>query len=572
MLTEKKLTGYPHIDKPWLKYHSQESACRIDLNGTIYNNFLKTAMRKSEDLALIDFKSGIKLTYAELLKQADAFANALSAMGIGRDNKVGVLGFHCLVDPVALLGANKLGATTVFINPDGGPSDIAQNVQYVDILILENVFTEMEPAINHKQIPVVIFGDYPYFPSPHCMGYDDFIKAGRAQTVDNILPQEDRAALVIFSSGSTGTAKPIVHTNRTVNAAIQKMLSSDFPINENNILIKAIPSHIGLGVITTMLVSLIAGATFVQLKGLPDPAVGLAEETFGLIAHHKEWMTKNDIQNKEGLILFAAPYFAKYILARIDELKDMSMIKGILLGGAKMQKEELDMMDKAFAEKGLNIPICNGYGQNEMGGAVTLNTVHHNKNGSAGYPVYGTTIRIVDRYTKVDLPYNTVGQILEQSESKFMCYMGMPEKTAASKVILPDGTQWYDSTDLGYMDEDGFLYITGRTTRVVIKTDHKISMDVIEEKIKGLDCIRDAAVVPLCAEGDVVAFVECNDVSIRVEALMERLKSEKSGLSIFEIPASVEIGTELPRMNNGKVDYVKLGEIVKQSSNNNTQS
>ena len=151
------------------------------------------------------------------------------------------------------------------------------------------------------------------------------------------------------------------------------------------------------------------------------------------------------------------------MLREIDKFNDLSHLKGILLGGSKMTESELNTMNKLFAEKGLTVPICNGYGQNEMAGAVALNTIQHNKNGSAGFPTYGTDIRIVDRNTLKDVPFNTSGLILEKSDSRFLYYLNMPEKTKRSTIILSDGSEWYDSTDIGYMDEDGFLFITGRT-------------------------------------------------------------------------------------------------------------
>ena len=135
----------------------------------------------------------------------------------------------------------------------------------------------------------------------------------------------------------------------------------------------------------------------------------------------------------------------------------------------------------------------------------------------------------------------------------------MEEKTDASKIILPDGTEWYDSTDLGYMDEDGFLYITGRTTRVIIKTDHKVSLDVVESKLKGIVEVSDAAVVPFRNENDdeeMIAFVVLKNKQITLS--LDDLKDGKYNLTVFEVPDRLIIKNKLPHMNNGKVDYQTL--------------
>lgn len=565
MKEKQTTTGYPYIDKPWLKYYSEGNVHKIDLCNTIYSNFLKIANRKPDSLAFIDFNTGLKTTYSQLLQQVDNFANGLVAMGICEGSKIGVLGFNSLVDPVAVLGGNKIGATVFFVDPGEGIPGIAKNIDWLDVLILENIFSEMEPAINQRKIPVIVYGESSTSFRSNCIDYKRFIDKGSSYNVLSSEYQDEHPALVVFSSGTTGAPKPIVHSNYTVNAAVLKMLYSDFPITENNFLIKAIPSHIGLGIITTLLTALLAGIPYIQLKGFPDPVLDLLGETSDLISNYKKWLAENGFDTNTNLLLFAAPVFAKFILKEIDKFDDLSFLSGILLGGSKMTKEELDLMDAVFATKGLKVPICNGYGQNEMAGAVALNTVSHNKNGSAGYPVYDTNIRIVNRYTLEDVSYNTIGQILEQSDSRFLYYLGMSEKTEKAKIILSDGSEWYDSTDLGYMDEDGFLFITGRTTRVVIKDDHKVSMDVIEEKIKNIDFVREVAVVPSVVEGDVIVFI-ClrKQKTVSADKIMDLLKTEQVGLSIFEVPVHIETIDELPRMNNGKVDYMKLGEMAKK--------
>jgi len=563
-MQNQQVTAYPSIDKPWVKHYVNNKLEEVNASDSLYNNFKKITDRKQSELAFVDYNSGLKISYLELYNQIEAFANALSSIGITNKNKIGILSFNCVVEPIVLLAANKIGATVVFINPDGNPMDMAANIEYVDLLVLESVFLELEPIINKNKLSVIVYGQCTNMSSTRCIHYEEFIKKEISQ-IESHKPDKDTAALVIFSSGSTGIPKPIVHTNFTVNNAINKMLRSDFPINENNYLIKVIPSHIGLGVITTMLVGLLSGVPYIQLKGLPEPVTGLPKETFDLILNYKKWITNNDLDKNKGLILLAAPYFAKYLLSRADELKDMSMINGILLGGAKMHKEELEQMDSVFGEKGLKVPVCNGYGQNEMAGAVALNTVHNNVNGSAGYPVHGVDVKIVDRYTNEELPYNTIGKIIEQSDSKFLCYMGMPERTDATRVILADGSEWYDTTDLGYMDEDGFLFITGRTTRVIIKADHKISLDVIEEKIKSLESIKEVAVVPSKTEGEIIAFVIV-DKMIRSERIIELLESNRI-LSPFEIPDKIEIVESLPRMNNGKLDYQRVIVLANEMCN-----
>lgn len=546
----KELTGYPSIDKPWLKYY-ENKCCLVKANETIYNNFWTIAKEKPDAIACIDYKTEIKFTFSEMLNQADRFAQALVASGISSNHKVGVLGFNCLIEPIALLGANKIGATLVFVDPGEGIQGMRRNVSYLDLLLLENVFAELESEINPESIPVVLWGDTTINHRDCVIDFESFIEKGNGLKISAISFENKRPSLVVFSSGSTGAPKPIVHSDYSVNMAVRNIVCSDYPIGEKVLFIKAIPSHIGLGVITTLITALLTGTPYIQMKGFPDPVLDLLGETLDLLSNFKAWVSSKGFDGF-GALLFAAPIFAKFILKDIERFNDLSFLKAVLLGGSKMTREELEIMDSAFSKKGLHIPLCNGYGQNEMGGAVALNTNNHNKNGSAGYPVKGTNIRIVDRYTHKDLPFNSIGLILEQSDSSFLYYLGMPEKTEDSKIALNDGTVWYDSTDLGYMDEDGFLYITGRTTRVVIRSDHKVSLDIIEEKINQLDMISEVAII--AADERVFAFV-CPKEDL--EEISDYITAE-AGLSHFEIPNRIFVLDNLPRMKNGKVDYQML--------------
>ncbi len=565
MPTEKKLTGYPSIDKPWLKYHTKKNI-DFDVNTTLYNNFKKIADQSLDELAIINYRTCKKTTFGELLSKIDEFASALTALGICKTDKIVVLTFNSYIDPIALLGANKIGAVIEFLDPDSDMVQMQRHASNAKILIIEGVFLPMAKLINNN-IPIIVYNSSAVLEEDNYIKYEDFIKRGITSTT-KLSDDKNLPAVIIFSSGSTGAPKPIVHSNFSVNSAIEKMLLADFPLSKNNIMAKTIPSYIGLGVVTSMLVSLMAGMPYIQVSTIEEGSIDLenctpdaipifmVSEALDLFANYKNWVKTNNLSS-DGLVIFAAPIFFKIMLAQEKIISDMSFIKAILLGGSKMSAEELGVMENVFGAKGLSVPIGIGYGQNELCGAVALNTVNHNKNGSAGYPVIETNIKIVDRDTYEDKKFNQEGLILEQSDSKFLYYDNMPEETEKSKIILPDGSEWYNSNDLGYMDEDGFIFITGRTNRVVIKTDLKISLDVVEMKIKEFDGILDAAVVPYVKgsePGDTITFVVI-DKSVRETLTLQDLASI---LSYAETPVKVVVLNELPHMNNSKVDYRAL--------------
>ncbi len=575
MPTEKKLTGYPSIDKPWLKYYSENKSIDFDVNQTLYTNFKRVAEANRNNLAIINYRTGNKFTFGELLEEVDDFSNALLALELKESSKIVVLSFNSMIDPVVLLAANKIGLLIEFLDPESDVIEMRRHTSTAALLVVEGVFLPLAKIISDS-IPVVVYNCSELENEDNYLSYIDFI--GKGKLISSFVDAEIHSpALIIFSSGSTGAPKPIVHSNFTVNSAIKKMLYSDFPLNRKNFMVKCIPSHIGLGVVTSMLVGLMAGMTQILVGTIDESvfdfeinepeliAMLTVSETFDLCVNYKKWISSNSLKSVEGMVILAAPIFFKFILSQEKKIDDLSFVKGVLLGGSKMTTDELDFMQSVFSLKGLSVPIGIGYGQNEMCGAVALNTVRFNKNGSAGYPVYGTNIRIVDCGTYEDVRYNQIGLILEKSDSAFLFYDNMPEETLKAKIALSDGSEWYNSNDLGYMDEDGFIYITGRTNRVVIKSDHKVSLDVVETKVKAIDGVKDAALVPYMngkEDGDTIVFVvtESEDVQLSLDII----NAQEHNLTVFEIPVKLVVIQDLPRMNNGKVDFRALEKAAEK--------
>ena len=336
------------------------------------------------------------------------------------------------------------------------------------------------------------------------------------------------------------------------------MLHTDYLLGAGNILVKMVPSLIGLGLITSLYTGLISGTEVVLISTEKDIA-GLAQKLVAFVKGFGDYKAKFDLRHDSQINIFTAPAVIRAFIPS-PEVTDLSFIGSMLAGGSKMEKEELDALEKVAIQKGCTVPICNGYGQNEMAGAVTLNTVHHNKNGSAGFPTFATEIIVVDPETKNILPPNETGLVLENSNSCFLRYENMTEKTEAAFITLPDGSRWFNSCDLGYFDDDGFLYITGRTTRVVIRFDVKVSLDEVERKLQSLPFIHDCAVISSKHDGpeeQITAFLVAPNV---IETDIQSKIENANILSGFEIPAEIYIVDKLPYKTSGKIDYERLKE------------
>lgn len=126
---EKKLTGYPSIDKPWEKYYITPPECAEKLeNGTLYEAYVAANRDNLDGLAIIMMDGGHRYTHRELINMVDLAANGFSNMGVGLNSRVAIMLNNTVEEAVALLALNKLGALSIFIDVTKSISDIRKSL------------------------------------------------------------------------------------------------------------------------------------------------------------------------------------------------------------------------------------------------------------------------------------------------------------------------------------------------------------------------------------------------------------------------------------------------------------
>ncbi len=528
---------------------------------TLYEAYKKANKDNMYSLAIVTMDGAYRYTHRELLNMIDLASGGFTKLNISKNSRVGIMLNNTVEEAVSLLALNKIGAMSAFIDVSKSPSDIACSISKLNLqlLIIDESLLPLEPIVNKENIPYIVVNQTK--PLKNGISFTELYKLGRDVEVVSVAFEKDKPSVIINSSGTTGLPKPIVHTDFSINSAAYKILCSDFSMNRENVIMKIVPSFIGLGLITTLYTSLLSGTKLVLIScSTPQQSI------FNTVTFTSDFPMFRDcmcLGENAKLLMFAAPMYYKIMCDKLHCFKDLSYMGALLAAGAKIEENALELMNQKLKELNCPVGICNGYGQNEMCGAVTLNTNSANKNGSAGIPVIGTKIRIVDLETLATLECNKEGLVLEQSDSSFLCYEYLEEETEKSRITLPDGSVWFNTNDLGKMDEDGFLYITGRVTRVIVRFDCKISIDNIEQKIKVHPAVSDCAVVGVRkdeVEEIPVAFISCNESykDSDVKMILSEIKASANSLSEMEYPEYIIVLENLPYMNNGKVDYQAL--------------
>ena len=273
------------------------------------------------------------------------------------------------------------------------------------------------------------------------------------------------------------------------------------------------------------------------------------------------------------------------------EQADLSQLKFLASGGEHMdlktEKEVNSLLKRCGAKGGL----IKGTGMTEMTCATTYSLPWRNPPGSVGSPLVKTNCKIVDTNTGEELTYNEEGEVCFSGPTLMAGYYNNPEATRQVIHTDADGTRWLHTGDLGYLDEDGILFITGRMKRLILTRDDKgmvtkISPYRIEQVIITMPEVEDCCVVGVADEQHIahpVAFVQpkgdeasqrcpstCDFISKNDDPKQQSLKESilqacQAHLPAYMMPQEVVFLPQLPKTERGKTDYRALEQTIKNS-------
>ncbi len=579
-LREGKLTGDPFIDKNWVVNFVIRDSANFNSMETLYNVFKNIALTRLNDPSVYIYSEDKVYTYGEILDLVDKTSESLWEMGYDENSKFGIFINNTIEEVITLLALSKIGALQKYVDFMKSVPAMKHSVDEVplDALIMDECFLPLDAIVNDKKLPVIVANTKTKeFEDTRFMPFNKLYEKEFEKYSDPVPYIDGKNTITINSTGTTGDPKPIMHSDFTINSAAKKVLYMDYPVTEDNVMVKMIPAQIGLGLITSLYTGLISGALTAVVRGEGTEDYSVKLNSF--VRDYKDIAKRHNLNEDALLNIFTAPIFVR-ALVNDPEIKDLSHVGSILAAGSKMQKKDLEKLHGTMQEKNCFIPICNGYGQNEVAGAATLNGIHNNLNGSGGYPTIGTNMRVLNQETFEVLGINEEGIIVEDTDTLYLGYDGMPEKTEESKITLPDGTVMFNTYDLGYMNEQGFFLITGRLGRAVTREDFKVSMDVIEGKLKTVSSFSDCGIITH-QDDDMIAFISGEDlvkdenlkvqllgdepVLLSLEDLNDNIVSDVHNLCArFEIPDCFIVLKQIP-YKNGKVDYTYLKKLFKQN-------
>ncbi|MCK6460269.1 MAG: AMP-binding protein [Planctomycetes bacterium] len=531
------------------------------LVGVPIHDFLEDVARRFPDRdALVSIPQGIRLSYAAFFREAARLAKGLMALGIARGDRVGIWATDNVEWVLLQVATAQVGAVLVNINPANKAPELehALRAARVQALFLMPEFkasryAEVVMALPRERVPelrqLVIFDPSgpARRPSPAFLTWQEVMGRGEAEVTDGTLAERaatleaDDPINIQFTSGTTGAPKPVVLTH--MNILNNGWFAGEvLGFTERDRLCVPVPFYHCFGMVVSNLACLTRGAAIV----IPAP-------------HFEAGATLLAIERERCTAVHGVPTMFVAELERPDFRKfDLSSLRTGIMAGAPCARE---LVRRVIAEMGCR-ELLIGYGQTEASPITHLTRPtdpFERRVGTVGTNLPHQEVKVVDPGTGRLLPVGEQGEVCFRGYHVMRGYFGMEEATR--RTI--DAAGWLRSGDLGVMDADGYLRITGRLKDMIVRGGEKIYPAEIEAWLGRHPAVAQCAVFgvgdPKWGE-EVGAWVQPHEgASLTAE---EVLAHARQGLAHYKIPRYLRIVREFPLTVTGKIRKFRIREIV----------
>lgn len=523
------------------------------------------ARTRPHDPALL-FK-GAALSWSALDQQSDWLAAAFVDLGVARNDRVGLLLPNCPQFVVAELAAWKIGAIVAPLNPIYTEHELEGPIADHDIetiVTLTRFYGRVKQVQRRTPIRRVIATNIKeYFPpllralftavrerrdgdrvvlDPGDHGFSALIRRHRGRAPEGARPEPDDPAVLLLSGGTTGTPKGALgrHASYVLTGLqVEAWTASVLDRGQNVILVPLPLFHVyaNVGIQGHAFVTGSAMALVPNPRDLSDllKTVRRVKPAFfsGVPTLYVALLHHPDVQRKKV---------------------DFKSIKICFSGAAALMADTKTRFEALTGGR-----IVEGYSLTEAMMALTVNPVKGpNKTGSVGLPLPDVHVRIVDSERGVtEMPHGEMGEICLSAPQLMVGFWNRPEETSGvlRDHVGPHGTRrWLHTGDLGYLDDDGYLFIVDRKKDLIKTSGYQVWPREIEEVLATHPAVAEVGVagVPEEAKGEAVrAWVVLRPASLASEDELRAFCREK--LAPYKVPSRIEFRADLPKTLVGKV-------------------
>lgn len=565
-------TGYPSLDRTWVKYFDKESFQGKYESMSLYNYLYENNKDNLDYIALNYF--GVQVTYKKMFENIDKVASKLVSLGL----KSGDVLSMCIISQpevvYLLYAANKLGITVNMIDPRTSKDGIEKKMKNSGSrnLVMFDLRQDAVLDLVEKGVAdnVLLLSPYESLPLPiklikgrktkkvskdNYYNYSEFMKL--EDKGKDFEKKENDIAMICYTGGTTGEPKGVKLTNDNFNVMSYQYQRHDLGVAPGQKFLAIITPTFAFGACNSLHLPLTLGMETILVPSF-DP------KKFQELLHKYHPNHTNGVPS----------YYQTLLNDKKTKPSDVKDFFGAGCGGSDMLEEDEQHIIDCFKELGSSAMPIKGYGMTELSSAVVICTNHCNKLGSVGIPLIKSNIKIINPETGEELRYNEVGEVLLKSPTMMDGYLNNEEATKELIRDYVDGT-WVHTGDLGYIDNDGCLFIKGRIKRLIIKRGMKVFPIELENVVSSanIEGIKNCCVFGVPDK----TFVEVPVVQI--EILPEYLGQEErilkqvedaciKNLPEYAVPSDY-FCEDIPMTPMGKNDFVRARRKYDERKGNN---
>lgn len=559
---------YASQAKPWLKYYDQKFIDQTLPALSAFEYVCQRSKNHLNDTALEYY--GRKFTYADLIVNVKKTAAALRGAGVKKGDIITVVSIMTPEIIALFYAADMMGATLNLVDPRYSVEGIREYIEEVDshlLVCLNVVYERCRQAAKRTNVEkVIVLSPADSLPPVMAVGYKlttpdknkyasnvirwkQFIKGGEGQSTAAEPYDPDHACVVVHTGGTTGSPKGVMLTDDCFNGIALQFQAYPKLFHRGQKLMNIMPPFIAYGFACGIHLPLVLGFTVVIIPNLdPDKLGSLVlkhkpEHMFGVPTHYQQLASDPKLRDK-----------------------DLSFIINYAAGGDSLSRGAEQTVNDFLAAHGARYPIAKGYGMTEVSSAATVAAGLDNKPGSVGIPMVNTVVAAFEPGTDQELPIGQRGELCISGPCLMKGYYNKPEETAILLRRHPDGRVWAHTGDMGYLDEDGFVFLDSRIKRMIIRHDgFKVFPSMIENVVSRHPAVHQCSVVG-CADKDhtqgrlpfvyIVLKADTTAKKKQVIRELERMCAEE--LPEYVQPVAYKFISSMPMTPVGKVDYRQL--------------
>ena len=616
-MTKEKNTGYPHIDKPWLKYYDKSFLEQPIPQMNIYDYMKKMTNDRKEMTAISYF--GNQISYKSLYSNIDDASRILSELGVRDNDRIMYLMPNIPETAYLMYGGSQIGAVADYVDPRPDSIDLKvsakkilslfqeEKVKY--LVALEQCYLGMLKPIENElkelgveNIVIVSASDSMNLKSKmnylseiakfngtknlkaqlnkmkrmsellkeaeksskiELLKYSQMLKDCKNSRFDLVDYESGKLNAIVHTSGtSSPKPKPIPLTNDNLNAYVHQTFGGNMSMAPGDKALQILPYFAAFGLVDVVHAGLCHNNNLIQVPEFAPANLG-----------------KLIMKYRPQTVIGTPTWFLSLIEDPFLKNADLSFLKMVTYGGDSMEIEDEIRINNFLRTHNCPCILTKGHGMSETCGCASYAINEYNKLGSVGIPMPNTTYAIVNPETKELIKFeegqDTIeGELIISSKS-------ITPGILDGKVIVPhttyDGEDYIYTRDIAKMDRSGIMTFLSRSDRSFTRYDgFKVKPYEIENVIKEDSNIKYCVVSPYNDENkfgnmpmanivleDGIKLTEEEKITY-VEKIIKNCFIDNPSVSTRQIPSKFKFKESMPLTDNGKIDY---NEIINEGIN-----